>query len=55
MFYSPHNFLTKSVHFLFHSFIVIPKLSLCNVTNDAFDFQIVMNINVIELVKKLEH
>jgi hypothetical protein len=53
--WTPHNFLTKSVHFSFHSFIVIPKLCLCNVTNDAFDFQIVMKINVIELVKKLEH
>jgi hypothetical protein len=49
------NFLTKDVHLSFHSFILILKLCLCNVTNDGFDFQIIMKINVIELVKKLEH
>jgi len=53
--WTPHNFLIKSVHFSFHSFIVIPKFCLCNVNNDAFDFQTVMKINVIEFIKKLEH
>jgi len=51
--WTPHNFHTKIVHFSFHSFIVIPKLCLCNVTNDAFDFQIVMKINVSEFSKSL--